>query len=58
MPDIEISITCPVCNKTFTRMTSELQKGTVLECPGCGETTTIQTDMFTNMLEEKDGGVY
>jgi uncharacterized C2H2 Zn-finger protein len=54
MPDIEISITCPVCNKSFKKMTSELTKGTVLKCPSCGETTTIQTDMFTNMLEEKE----
>jgi len=30
-----------------------MPKGTVVTCPGCGEKTTINTDMFTNMLEEK-----
>jgi len=53
MPDVTIAITCPVCNKAFKKLTSELKKGTVLKCPNCGEQTTIQVDMFTNMLEEK-----
>lgn len=53
MPDVTISITCPVCNKDFKKLTSELKKGTVLKCPNCGEKTTINVDMFTNMLEEK-----
>lgn len=54
MPDVTISITCPVCNKDFKKLTSELKKGTRIKCPGCGEETTINTDMFTNMLEEKE----
>jgi len=54
MPDVTIAITCPVCEKEFKKKTSELTKGTVLKCPKCGETTTINTDMFTNMLEEKE----
>ncbi len=54
MPDVTIAITCPVCTKDFEKMTSELKKGTTIKCPNCGEQTTIQTDMFTNMLEEKE----
>ncbi|MFQ5442665.1 MAG: hypothetical protein ACE5EB_08095 [Thermodesulfobacteriota bacterium] len=49
MPDVEISITCPVCEKTFKKMTSELTEGTVITCPKCGEQTTIRTKMFTKM---------
>jgi len=51
MPDAEIKITCPVCESDFTKMTSEMPKGTVILCPKCGEKTTINTDMFTNMLK-------
>ena len=49
MPEVEISITCPVCEKTFKKMTSELAEGAVIKCPKCGEQTTIRTKMFTKM---------
>jgi phage FluMu protein Com len=51
MPDAEITITCPVCEHDFKKMTSELPQGAEIKCPKCGEQTTIRTDMFTNMFK-------
>jgi DNA-directed RNA polymerase subunit RPC12/RpoP len=54
MPDMEITVTCPVCQKEFQKMASEMPDGTVIKCPGCGEKTTIQGDMFTDMAKSLD----
>lgn len=51
MADLVIKITCPVCNKDFNRKAKELKDGTVLQCPNCGEKTTIRGTMFTDMVE-------
>lgn len=49
MADIEITITCPVCNKDFQKKAVEMPDGTVVKCPSCGEQTTIRGDMFSKM---------
>lgn len=54
--DIEIAITCPVCDKEFKKMAREMPDGTVVKCPGCGEKTTIKGDMFTKMAKSMDDG--
>jgi predicted Zn finger-like uncharacterized protein len=54
MPDFEITITCPVCETEFKKMTSELADGTVIKCPKCGEKTTIKGTMFTDMMKESN----
>ena len=54
MEEISISITCPVCQKEFQKKAREMPDGTVIKCPGCGEKTTIQGDMFTNMAKSVD----
>ena len=56
MSCIEITITCPVCETDFQKKASEMPDGTVVECPKCGEKTTIQGDMFTDMDKSVEGG--
>lgn len=55
MSDMEITITCPVCEKQFSKMASEMPDGTVIKCPGCGEQTTIKGDMFSKMADSVKG---
>lgn len=57
MADVVIKITCPVCGKEFNKKAKELKDGTVIQCPKCGEKTTIRGNMFTEMSEnlEKNG---
>lgn len=54
MPDIEITITCPVCETAFTKKARELSDGTVIKCPKCGEKTTIRGNMFTDLGTESN----
>lgn len=49
MADIQITITCPVCEKDFQKKAKDMPDGTVIKCPNCGEQTTIRGDMFTKM---------
>lgn len=58
MSDLVITVTCPVCNKEFSKKAKELADGAVVKCPGCGEQTTIHGNMFTEMVENlaKKGG--
>ncbi len=54
--DVLITITCPVCKKEFMKKAKDLKDGTVINCPGCGEKTTIRGTMFTDMAEGIDKG--
>ncbi len=49
MSGIVVTITCPVCGKEFPKKAKELKKGAVVKCPGCGEQTTLNTNMFADM---------
>lgn len=51
MKDIVIKITCPVCSTEFNKKARELKDGAVIQCPKCGEKTTIRGNMFTDMVE-------
>ncbi|MFQ5465019.1 MAG: hypothetical protein ACE5EI_03735 [Thermodesulfobacteriota bacterium] len=54
MQDIEITITCPVCETKFAKMARELKDGSVIKCPKCGERTTIKGTMFTDLINQSD----
>lgn len=54
MSDLMITITCPVCQTTFEKRARDLKDGAVIECPKCGEKTTIKGNMFTDMVENLD----
>ena len=59
MADVVIDITCPVCSTVFKKKARDLKDGTTIQCPKCGEKTTIKGDMFTEMvdnLEKNKGG--
>lgn len=58
MADLVIKITCPVCEKEFSKKAKDLKDGAVIQCPQCGEKTTIRGTMFSDMVEnlEKGGG--
>ena len=49
MSEVMIDITCPVCTTVFKKKARELKDGTTLQCPKCGEKTTIKGTMFTDM---------
>jgi DNA-directed RNA polymerase subunit RPC12/RpoP len=54
--EIEIAITCPVCEKEFKKMARDMPDGAVIKCPGCGEKTTIKGNMFSKMVKSLDEG--
>ncbi len=60
MAGIVVTITCPVCGKEFPKKAKELKMGAVVKCPGCGEQTTLQTNMFADMENnlEKTGKIH
>lgn len=55
MAGIVITITCPVCEKDFQKKARDLKDGSVIECPNCGEKTTIRGTMFTDMDKNVTG---
>lgn len=57
MSDLTIDITCPVCETVFKKKARELKDGTTIQCPKCGEKTTIKGDMFTDMVKNIDKAV-
>jgi uncharacterized protein (DUF2225 family) len=57
MSELTIDITCPVCTTVFKKKARELTDGSTIQCPKCGEKTTIKGSMFTDMVTniEKSG---
>jgi len=54
--DLNIQITCPVCNTNFEKKAADLRDGAVIQCPKCNEKTTIKGTMFTDMVKNIDKG--
>lgn len=57
MSELTIDITCPVCETVFKKKARDLKDGTTIQCPKCGEKTTIKGDMFTDMVTNIDKSV-
>lgn len=42
LDDIRAQVDCPVCGKEFSVSYKTLRLGRTVECPGCGETITLE----------------